>query len=324
MATANPLQLSRPTPEVGYSLQEQRFESQEAARIINLLAPRYVFSPGQDIDLRGQLVSIKDYYIYRGRLAYVQPLPYFRRDESDSAMMAISERDAQGLVQDTKTTFDQCFHMYETYSDRGFYVMEHLTGVARADVSLIERTILPTVPPTLLKTIEYLREQSERNIQDSFELSERPALQEKAYETLHHMLKACDKALSYQMEYLDTTETELLARRNGGVGKGFLDNVDKLYYAMCERLEPREKDLDFTKQKESADSQLIKQLAEALAANQKTTEAPKVDENEVSRLKAEMAELKQLLTAALKRDSSAAEELTLNIKPADAKPKATK
>jgi len=252
----------RPTPPPGARIGKLNIRNEDQTGYFDRIKERYAWMPLHDLSFIGKmgLQPMCVDYIERGRIAWIQSIPYKALDNSPEAMDQTGEQELP-LRTFIMTPFGQCTYLHLNYADKGLRIFEHLKNEPPELVAHIEEILLPVVPFDLMSLGKYLAENGERNITSS-ELSFND--KEKARLTLASMLEGVQQAIKYCRELLAATESEILTRRNKGVGKASLDDNDRYAYAMLRKIVPAETTLDSSPEHKT--NELLERLVKAIDA----------------------------------------------------------
>jgi hypothetical protein len=244
----------------------KKFDTTSPGRrsIIEDMKVRYVFSPLLEIPLFGRNINgpMSTNMILRGRLNYLQECPYLIRDESDAAMLApLAENEDTDLAEHINTPFAQALYLHQQYSQQGLVVLTPMNGLDPDIALVIDEVLFPNTPETLIQMGRYLRNEAK----DLIRTSGLPArIIQMVEESIDIMVHGCQQAHEWCNAYINDLEREIIAARNGKMGKGFLEDFDHHVYRQIERREPREKDLEFAAAKDAANEAGNDRLAQAL------------------------------------------------------------
>jgi hypothetical protein len=215
---------------------------------------RYVFYAGEEIELfnlfGGASLSIKDRLIKRGRFNLLQPFPYIIRDESDQAMLVTNRatnpqndpEDMVGKIEVTKTPYAQALQLIINYGDRGLRILNSITGLHPRDAVMLEQTLMPKVPSTVVDTLKDLKANGVARISSA---GLTPKLSALAMRCLAEMIESCDHTIKYMDAYLKSSRAELAAVKiPGKKGKAVWDEYDDKLAFQLKQSPPSKKELE--------------------------------------------------------------------------------
>jgi hypothetical protein len=222
--------------------------------IIDDMKLRYVFYAGEEIELfnlfGGASLSIKDRLIKRGRFNLLQPFPYIIRDESDQAMLVTNRatnpqndpEDMVGKIEVTKTPYAQALQLIINYGDRGLRILNSITGLHPRDAVMLEQTLMPKVPSTVVDTLKDLKANGVARISSA---GLTPKLSALAMRCLAEMIESCDHTIKYMDAYLKSSRAELAAVKiPGKKGKAVWDEYDDKLAFQLKQSPPSKKELE--------------------------------------------------------------------------------
>ena len=261
--------------------------------------PRYVFSAGEAFGLGDRHVGMPS--IPQGRLALVDNYTYQCQNLSDDYIMKGS---GSPFIVHTKSAAACAEEILSAFVNDGIspvVLINALTGKDPELVIELERVIVPELPATLKGLASYLSSQSVENIANA---NMPPEIEAVAEAARAEMYQAAVRVITFQNNYLNRTERELInSRKPNGHGKSSLDDRDRFFYKMLNRPVPKEADLEYVAEQEGEDKGQDTALA---AAIEKLTN--KLDsDSKVKTLEEQVAQLTKLVQKLTKSQAKESE-----------------
>lgn len=279
-----------PPQPVGKGIDKIVIRNEDHNGYFDRIMDRYAWMPLHDISFVGKMgvQPMSTSYIYRGRIAWLQPVAYKATDNSIEILEMDSEIEAP-LKTFILTPFAQAVHLHLGYAEKGLRILEHLKNQPPELVYAIEEVVMPEVPMSLIELGDYLAAGEQRILDAGFDKK----TEDLAIRTLASMIEGTNQAIKYAQTLIADTEGELLTRRNKGVGKATLDMNDKFAYHMLNRKAPTEATLDNSG--EAKTNELLTQLVTAFGKASVQNQAPQTDNSvaEIQALKSQLAMMQE-------------------------------
>lgn len=291
------------TPAAGSQIKRLEIKDEDQQGFFDRLKDRYVWMPLHDVDFVGKMAHQPMSFIrlYRGRIAWVQPVSYKAVDNSPEAFDQIGDEEAP-LRSFVCTPFAQCVYLYLNWGQKGLRVLEHLKGAQPELVSYLEELILPDVPTDLISLGKYIAEEAPKRIAEAGLDHKTQGL---AQETMTAMLSGVNDAIKYCRELIAESEGEILTRQNKGWGKSHLDTNDRYAYAQTRKTVPAESTLDNSPERRT--NELLEKFVNSIAGvkiGNRDAAAEGASAEEINALRQELAATQQKLLAFIEKQEA--------------------
>jgi hypothetical protein len=200
---------------------------------------RYLFSPGEELDVSDRRVSLNR--IPRARITPIKSFTFMGRRETEDIILAEDDSPTFVVEEKIQRAKDSADEIIRAYGDRGAVEFEQLAGAREDFIRDLEVLIFgrsedgsPDVPVNLIDLRESLA--GKLNGSAPFAANLSPQLRSLVTDIAAYMLHAADKAIDYQTKQVDLAETEIERRAlAGGVGRPGFTSMDKAYFAQLKR-----------------------------------------------------------------------------------------